>query len=472
MLAAVTDAPTPPPRGIVERVKYEFGRREFLRHFTTLVSGTALAQVVQIPAMLVVARLVTAAEFGVYVAIIAVVSTVMPLAALRYDMAIVLPKRDDEARALLRVCTVLNTIVCSVMTVAMIWLAGPLARWLNAPESVGWMFAAGPITWLMAQVSILGYYLTRTKNYATISQNKVLNALSLSGLQIGGGAAGLGTSGLMIATVVAQTLTLTNLLRRTRGQYAYEGTPPSRRALMREYRKMPLLNLPNNAVDSVRQNGITLLITAGFGQAITGQFGMAWRMLSAPMGLINSAVSQIFFQKLAVTKRGAMFRLVRTTLLRSLALGIVPFGLLYLVSPWLLPWVLGGDQWRQAGHLARALTPWLFLNFITSPISTVFVVVRRQGLMLAFAIVYCAVPLSLLWYAPFSIVPLITAMAWAMAGLLVVFTVLALWVAHAFDHGRGGAADAEDERAAEVEAAEEISEEESGTPTSSSPGGV
>ena len=87
--------------------------------------------------------------------------------------------------------------------------------------------------------------------------------------------------------------------------------------------------MPTALVDSLRTNGITLLIgTVALGAV--GQFNLAWRILQVPIGLINSAISQVFFQKLARIRPGQMLPLVRGTILRSLLIP-VPFGLIYLV---------------------------------------------------------------------------------------------------------------------------------------------
>ena len=106
--------------------------------------------------------------------------------------------------------------------------------------------------------------------------------------------------------------------------------------------------MPNALVDSVRINGITLLIgTVALGAV--GQLNLAWRILQVPIGLINSAISQVFFQKLARVRPGEMLPLVRSTIIRSLLISPqVPFGLIYLVSPWMFTLVFG-QQWDQAG---------------------------------------------------------------------------------------------------------------------------
>ena len=69
----------------------------------------------------------------------------------------------------------------------------------------------------------------------------------------------------------------------------------------------------------------------------------------------------VFLKKLSDTEPGAMLPLVRAVLLRTCLAAIVPFAVLYLLAPWLFPFVFGAT-WHDAGYYARALTPWLFMN--------------------------------------------------------------------------------------------------------------
>ena len=205
-------------------------------------------------------------------------------------------------------------------------------------------------------------------------------------------------------------------------------------SLLREYKKMPLLNGPNAIIDSVRLQGINLMIGVLASTAVLGQFSAAWALVQAPAALISSALAQVFFQKLSVTRPGDMLPLVRKTLATTMAVAAVPFALIYLLSPPLLPIFLGGgDKWVQASLFASALTPWLYMNFSTSPISNLFVVAQRQEILLAFAVVYMAVPLAIIWFNHADMLATVQLVSWAMAGLLAVFCVLALLVARGYD---------------------------------------
>ena len=211
---------------------------------------------------------------------------------------------------------------------------------------------------------------------------------------------------------------------------------PSMRAMIHRYRKMPLLNGPNAVVDSVRNNGINLLIGA-VSVAALGQFQLAWNIMQVPVALIAGSVALVFLKKLSDTEPGAMLPLVRAVLLRTCLAAIVPFAVLYLLAPWLFPLVFGAT-WHDAGYYARALTPWLFMNVLTSPIANIFVVTERQSQLLAFAVAYCVVPLTWLGLSRLDMMPTIIVLGWLMAGMLAVQLVMALAVARDYDRGNRG----------------------------------
>ena len=73
-----------------------------LGHVLTLVTGTAVAQAVSLLMTLVLARQYTPEDFGQLATYTSVAGVVVAVAALRYDMAVMLPKRDAEALALTR----------------------------------------------------------------------------------------------------------------------------------------------------------------------------------------------------------------------------------------------------------------------------------------------------------------------------------------------------------------------------------
>lgn len=430
------------------RMRAYLQRNEFLRHVLTLMSGTLLAQLLTMATALVLGRVFDPSQMGLYSGVMSVAAFLIPLAAWRYDMAIVLPDTDADGRQMTRLATGLNTLSSVVVTLVMLMFGGPIARAIHHPEARWWLLWCGPIVWSWAQFTILNYWANRQKNFRLVSHNAVINSVVTNVGQVGAGLGHLGVVGLLGGTVLGEFAAVGHSGRTTYGQIMRGREPGARsyRELMREYRKMPLLNLPNAMVDQVRLQGINLMLLTMLSAGDLGQFGMAWRLVQAPMASINTALNQVLLQRLSRARPGEMTRLVRSSMKRSALIGLVPFAIIFFLAPTVLPAVLSSNhqKWHVAGQVTSLLVPWLYLNFITQPISACYIVARRQGTLLVFAICYAALPLALIWWRHSNLVDTITWVSWGMAVLLVGFLLLTLVVARGYDRGAAAAPDADE----------------------------
>lgn len=380
---------------LIERIKTVFSAHPTLRYISTLLSGTVLGQILAIITAPIISRLYSPDQMGVYTLFISVFMTVVPVAGLRYDLAIVLPKSHANARLLRNTITIIVGVVSMAATIIFFIFGDAIARWVGHPALGPWLSLGGVAIFTLAQVNSYNYWFTRTLQYKAISINKVQMSGSIAGFQILFSFLSFGgIAGLIVGHVMGQGLAMSTLMYKGAKKSGDEDkATATRKQMLRRYRKMPLLNAPNALVDAIRLNGINLLIGSIYSANAVGQFGQAWRLMQAPVTLITGAVSQVFFQRFSVTEPGKMEDAVRKSVKYSLVCAIAPFVLLAVIAPWLFPWFLG-NGWEQSGYIGQALVPWLFINVATSPISTVFIVTERQQEMLAFACIYMATGLG------------------------------------------------------------------------------
>ncbi|WP_103063837.1 oligosaccharide flippase family protein [Actinomyces qiguomingii] len=411
----------------------------------TLVSGTATAQGITFLLQIFIARVYSDTDKGLFGIYGSITGFVITFAALRFDLTVMLPKDDRSAKVLERLsrrCIVVSSLLTSLVCMC----SATLLRdsYHHSEQLMWWLMASGITVFLVAQIANVQYWLTRKGRFGDIARNRVFQSTAVAGCQLLVGVAMHGgLSAIIIGTIAGQLLTLISLERRVPELHGpQDPQAPAMRDMMRRYWKMPLLNGPNVFVDSVRNNGINLIIGAASVAAL-GQFQLAWNIMQVPVALISGSVSQVFLKKLSDAPPGTMLPMVRSVLWRAFLAAIVPFALLYVLAPWLFPFLFGAT-WDDAGYYARALTPWLFMNVLTSPVSNIFVVTEQQSRLLAFAVAYCAVPLTWLWLSPLPIMQTVFVLGMVMALMLLGMLGMAVLTARTYDRAAGGAARRDD----------------------------
>lgn len=411
-------------------------RSPVLRAVLTMVSGTAAGQLITFVLQIFIARIYSDVDKGLFGMYGSITGFVITFAAMRFDVTMMLPADDRDARVLQRLatrCILVSALVTSLLCVV---CAGVLRdHYHHSAQLTWWLMGSGVTVFLVAQITNVQYWLTRKGRFGDIARNRILQSTAVAGCQlIVGALMHGGLPAIVIGTVTGQLIALVSLRLRTPELRRQPGADaPTMREMAHRYRSMPLLNGPNTIVDSLRNNGINLLIGA-VSVAALGQFQLAWNVMQVPVGLIAGSVAQVFLKKLSEAEPGAMLPLVRSVLWRMFLAAVIPFALLYAITPWLLPLVFGA-AWDDAGYYARALTPWLFMTVLTSPITNIFVVTERQSRLLAFAVVYCVVPLTWLWFSRLEVLASVVVLGWLMAAMLGVMVVMALMLAREYDHG-------------------------------------
>lgn len=406
-----------------------------MRNVASLVVGNAGGLAITFLALPVLSRIYAPAQFGILAAYVAVATLLGTLATLRYEYAVPLPSGHGEAATLLRAGRriVLGSGALTLVATGAL-VAASQARWVEFDHSTLFLTLALMVP-LAGEAAMLNFWFTRTERFRLQGMARILQATVTAVVQVLLGLAlDLDAAGLVLGVVAGQAACTALLVVQDDSRQHTTSEGPSMRELLHRYRSMPLLNGPKAIIDAGRVNGMNLIIGARSLESL-GQFSMAMRLVQAPLGVLAGAIAQVSYQRMATAPAGKLSEVVVGITRRSLLLGLLPFLSIFLLAPTLVPLALG-EQWQDAGVYAQALTPWLYLNLATSPLSMVFLVADRQGQLLAFTIVYTAVPLGLLTALGGELDLAVRVVAAAMAGLLVVLILMSVKVAREHDGSR------------------------------------
>lgn len=352
-------------------------RSTFARGVGVLVGGTAGAQVLTILAAPMLTRLYTPEQFGLLAVYASLLGLVAVIASLRYELAIPLPEDDDEAAQLVALSGLLVLGTAFVTALLVLLIAQPIARWLGSPQLAPylWLLPLGVL--MIGSYSLFRYWALRTKAYSVVAGTTVRQSLATLLIQIAGYK--LGAISLLAGQAIghgAGTVRLGLYFFRSKQRKSLRWSRMWKQAV--RYKRFPIYSSWEGLFNTAGAQLPPLLLALLFSPAAAGLYSLANRTLSLPVTLIGTSVGQVFFSNAAEAYRGGRLgSLVAQLHTRLVHLGMPSAFLFMLIGPSLFAWVFGPD-WRQAGDFARWMTPWLYLVFVSSPLSVLFAVTEQQ----------------------------------------------------------------------------------------------
>jgi O-antigen/teichoic acid export membrane protein len=365
----------------MQKVKALLPKGRFARSVAVMGGGTAAASAIAALASPIVTRLYAPEDYGILGVFASLTMVLLVMASWRYEYAIPVPEDDRLGADILGLC--LTIVPCmSVVVGILVWLIGnQVADWLHAPALRGylWLF---PVSLLVGGTyQSLQYWAVRKKAFALIAQTKFYQALGLVGTQLGLGLLGVRPLGLLLGNIVQQSAGNVRLAR-----FALQGGPDCRLRFSlrtsfqtaKRYYRFPLFSSWASLLNTCSAQIPTLFFSAFFGSTVTGHYALCSQVVWYPMNLIGGAVSQVFFSSASDARaKGTTVAVTFTVFSRLLEVAVPLVLILGLVAPEFFGLVFG-QKWLEAGVFAQWLCPWLFLVFITSPLSSMVFVMERQ----------------------------------------------------------------------------------------------
>jgi O-antigen/teichoic acid export membrane protein len=350
---------------------------------TRIASGTLVAQAAALAVAPVASRLFTPADFGAFAVYVAALGVLIPVASLRYDMAIPVAADDDEAVSVFRLSAALLLAVVGVCAMAAL-LREQVATLLGLPATslvplllpVG-LFVAGV-------VQLTSAWAIRRKAYAGLAASRMTQGTTQAGAQVLAGVIAM-PGGLLGADILGRLAGLFMLTRRTDAPWTRPTGPGALDAMRRvasRYRSFATLTGPAGIFNALVLALPAVMIVRLFGTDVGGGYGFGIRLFAAPLTLASQAVGQVFQAEAASALRdgGNALALFDRAASRLLIGGLV-LAAVALAAPWFFPPVFG-PEWEPAGRMMRLLAPTFAAEAVVSPLSTSAILARRPELEL------------------------------------------------------------------------------------------
>ncbi len=356
----------------------------FARNVLTLFTGSTIAQAIPVIISPLLTRIFPVTDFATLTVITTLISLLGVIVCGRYEIAIGLPSDEKEAKQLVYLSISVAFIVSSVAMVLVLFFNKPLAHLLNNDEAAPYILLV-PFTGLLYGLNqALTYWNIRKRNYALMSTSRVGQSITNSSVSLSLGYSFLKANGLVLGHISGHLAALTYTFFRTNRNaeisFAKSNFIKSElKALAKKYSDLPKVNGIHALTDMLQVTGVVFVISAVFGSVTTGLYGLTMRILQAPLTMIGSSFSIVFYKEASekVASNQQITKLLRTTIMTLAAISFPVFLTIMIFGPDLFSFVFG-ETWRDAGVYARILSPYLFMNFISSPVSHLPVILNKQ----------------------------------------------------------------------------------------------
>ena len=354
---------------------------KFVRNFLTLFTGSVLGQAILFGFSPILTRLYSKEIFGILFTFASLSTILQVIASLRFEMSIVLPKKDKHAINLFVIAMVINLIL-NLFFFLLTVLLYDVFRELSGENDIGiWFYFVPLSSFLIGSFEIISSWNNRIENYKKISYAKVSKSIMTVGSQLSFKYIKFTANGLVVGSLIGQFLSvififvisLKSIIKNLK-YFSVKRTI----VLVKRYKDIPLYNTLIGALNTLSNQIPFLLLGKYFGAEIVALYGMAARVIMTPIGLIAQSIGTVFYKTASdiVNNKGDIYSFVKKTYLNLAKLIAVPVILIFIAT-FFFEFVFG-EGWGKAGLFAAILLPWLTIAFLNNPVSWIITVLNKQ----------------------------------------------------------------------------------------------
>jgi O-antigen/teichoic acid export membrane protein len=360
-------------------------RNKFFHNVAIVVSGTAGAQAITMAFTPALTRLYGPEIFGAVGAFVAILEVLIPLTALSFPLAIVLPKNEADAHGLAKLSLIISFAISSLASIILVFFGRAIAVAFNLDEIYKLLWLLPPSMLFASLMATTNQFAIRKKLFPLRSRASIAQALITN---ISKCIAGVISPS---ATALTATTSLGYLLNSALIWPSIRATPDQKQEksstwlLFIKYYDFAVFRTPQVLINSIGQNLPILMLSILSGPASVGHFILARTVLFVPSTLIGQSIADVFYPKFVESIRAgedAKSLLLKTCLSLSV-LGFALYAIPITIGPWIFSLIFG-SEWREAGELSQWMSLWLFSILISRPVISAIPALSLQKSFLIF----------------------------------------------------------------------------------------
>ena len=359
-------------------------RKQTAKSLFIVGAGGAIAQVVIVLCNPILTRLYSPESYGQWALLLSVALIASTVAALRYELAILLPDTHEEAANVLAWCFLLSSIAGLALLFALPFSHRLLADSLDLHSLIEWVWGIPVLVTATGMYQASISWCTRMKDFAHFSLALVVLPLLTISVQIVAALTGLGDArGLFLGSLLGQ-LAATGVMV-TIIAYRYHGLIGSSLSwrltwqMVTRYKNYALYMTPYSLIGMIRNRIAFFVLSSVNARVQVGYYAISERVVRLPGNFVSESIRPVFFQKAAE----AEFKTLEPAILEGLHLinrWATPFFVLFLFEASELFAIVFGKEWRDAGPYGVLLAFPAFVLLHTNWLDRGLDVLGRQKL--------------------------------------------------------------------------------------------
>lgn len=374
----------------------------FARNVILVATGTAGAQAITLAFSPIITRLYGPEAFGLLGTFTATLAIATPIAALTYPIAIVLPKKDDDARGIAKLSLLLALTISLIVGIVFIFGEHAIAGLLGIEAIAAYLLLIPLAMFSDTLRQIMQQWLIRKKQFKISARIAITQSLLLNSAKTGVGFVHPAGAALIVLATLGHALYATQLWLGTRRwtepkHHIHRPTErlPKLESLAYKHRDFPFYRAPQVTINAVSQSLPVLMLAGFFGPATAGFYTLSRSVMAAPADLLGNSIGNVFFAQIAEAVnagRDPKPYLYKATF-SAFAIALIPFSIIMVWGGPIFSFVFG-NQWHTAGQYAQWIALWMLFSLSARPVIATIPVVNMQGWFLTLESIFTVLKIA------------------------------------------------------------------------------
>jgi O-antigen/teichoic acid export membrane protein len=302
-----------------------------LKNIIKLGSANFLAQLLPFLITPIITRIYAPESFGVFSIFISIVAIASVVASARYELAIVISKKEQVKDIFILVF--ISSFVISILLFAVMLLA--LLNAKNLIVEYKELLFAPLAVFFTSLSSCLNYFFTRHEKFNYLGKAAVIKSVSFCFFQLTLFLIFSQSLSLILAWLASTITMFLYLLLKINHYIASDfGSKVYVQKIIStgvEFSNLPKFSMPASLVSALNSQFNIILIPIFFGKEILGFYTLVERILAAPISIVGNAIGQVYYANIANKDVKQVFESFKQVSIKIISFSILLYGFFYYI---------------------------------------------------------------------------------------------------------------------------------------------